>query len=132
MVGSATQRKLNHLNGNATEFDKEVDMATMPPKDIQEKVRRSDILLPIDPEATSRWRPAPRLESLYGKVGGFLGNRKDNAGPLLLEVKELLDKRFELQDSTVMDKFIYSKPASKGVIDILAGRCDFVVTAIAD
>ena len=107
-------------------------MATMPPKDIQEKILHRGILLPIDPEATSTWRPAPRLESLYGKVGGFLGNRKDNAGPLLLEVKELLDKRFELQDSTVMDKFIYSKPAVKGIIDTLAGRCDFVVTAIAD
>jgi hypothetical protein len=107
-------------------------MATTPAPHIQEKLRRWDILAPIDPDAASGWRTAPRLQSLHGKVGGFLGNRKDNANLLLLGIKELLDKNFELEDSLVVDKFIYSRPAADDIIDRLAERCDFVVTAIAD
>ena len=107
-------------------------MVNMPAPQIQERLRRWDILAPIDPETLSSWRPAERLAGLYGKVGGFLGNRKANANPLLLGIRELLEKRFELTDSVVMDKFIYSRPAADGVVDALATRCDFVVTAIAD
>ena len=83
---------------------------------LSEALAKWGIVAPVDPEAVSRWRAAPRLPSLYGKVGGFLGNRKDNAAPLLLEV----------------DKFIYSRPAATEIIDQLSDRCDFVVTAIAD
>jgi hypothetical protein len=107
-------------------------MAIMPTPEVQERLRRRDILAPVDPKANSRWRPAARLAGLHGKVGGFLGNRKDNANPLLLSIKELLDKRFELSDTVVMDKFIYSRPAAADLVDALAARCDFVVTAIAD
>ena len=107
-------------------------MVTLPDPQIQEKLRQWNILIPIDPEATSKWRPAPRLSSLHGKVGGFLGNRKDNADLLLRNIKELLDQRFELQDAMLIDKFIYSRPAQQETIDTLADRCDFVVTAIAD
>ena len=107
-------------------------MVSIPAPQIQERLRQRDILAPIDREAYSRWNPAQRLPSLHGKVGGFLGNRKGNANPLLLSIRELLEKRFELTDAVVMDKFIYSRPAADGIVDALAGRCDFVVTAIAD
>ncbi len=100
--------------------------------DLIEKLRQLDILSPVDPEAVSKWRPAPRLSSLRGKTGGFLGNRKANAEVLLLSIKELMDEQFELQDSLAVDKFIYSRPAAEDVINSLADRCDFVVTAIAD
>ncbi len=107
-------------------------MVSIPSSDLQEKLHQLDILEPIDPEARSKWHPATRLSGLHGKVGGFLGNRKANADTLLLNVKELLDKRFELQDSMVLSKFIYSRPAADDIVDALAARCDFVVTAIAD
>ena len=100
--------------------------------DLIEKLRQLDILSPVDPDAVSRWRPAPRLPRLTGKTGGFLGNRKANAEVLLLGIKELMDQQFELQDSLIVDKFIYSRPAAEDVINSLADRCDFVVTAIAD
>ena len=99
---------------------------------LSEALAKWGIVAPVDPEAVSRWRAAPRLPSLYGKVGGFLGNRKDNAAPLLLEVKELLARSYELQDALVVDKFIYSRPTATEIIDQLSDRCDFVVTAIAD
>ena len=100
--------------------------------DLVEKMSRLDILSPVDPEAVSRWRPAPRLSSLHGKKGGFLGNRKANAEVLLMSIKELMDRQFELQDSLVIDKFIYSRPAAEDVINTLADRCDMVVSEIAD
>ena len=107
-------------------------MVTMPDQGIQEQLRQLDILAPIDPEATVKWHRAPGLPSLHGVVGGFLGNRKAHANLLLTSIRELLDKNYELGDAVVVDKFIYSRPAADDIVDSLAERCDFVVTAIAD
>ncbi|HAA94767.1 MAG: hypothetical protein FI717_10765 [SAR202 cluster bacterium] len=100
--------------------------------DIQARLKEMGLLSPVDPEANSRWKPASRLDTVHGKVGGFLGNRKANAGLLLQGVAELLDRDFELRDGIVTDKAVYSRPAADDIIDDLAERCDFVVTAIAD
>lgn len=102
------------------------------PAHLREQLSRLGLLEPVDPEPNIRWRPAPRLFDLHGKAGGFLGNRKANADLLLRNIKEILDKRFELRDSLVLDKFVYSRPASEDIVDSLSERCDFVVTAIAD
>ena len=99
---------------------------------LQNRLSQLDLLAPVDPEAYSRWSPAPRLLDLNGKVGGFLGNRKHNAEQLLRHVREMLEKRYELGDTLTMDKFVYSRPAAQGIIDAMSERCDFVVTAIAD
>jgi hypothetical protein len=107
-------------------------MVGMPSPQLQEKLSQLGLLAPVDPNANSQWRPAERLFNLNGKVGGFLGNRKANAEFLLRDIKELLDKQFELQDSLVLNKFVYSRPAAEDIVDTLAAKCDFVVTAIAD
>ena len=104
----------------------------MPGLNIAQRLQELGIKIPIDPEVLTSWRAVPRLENLTGKVGGFLGNKKANAEVLLKDVKELLDQRFELKDSVLVDKFIYSRPASEEIIESLASECDFVVTAIAD
>ena len=96
------------------------------------RLRELGLALPIDPEATSRWRAAPRLNTLHDKVGGFLGNRKANAGLLLQNVGEGLAKDLELGDILAVDKYVYSRPAADDIIGQLSERCDFVVTAIAD
>ena len=100
--------------------------------ELQAQLSELGILAPVDPEFNSRWSPAPRLNSLNGKVGGFLGNRKHNASQLLSDLREMLDKRYELGDTISVDKFVYSRPAAVDIVDSLADRCDFVVTAIAD
>jgi len=107
-------------------------MVTMPNQTIQDQLSQLNIMTPIDPNLTSRWHGAPVLSSLHGKVGVFLGNKKAHANLLLETIKELLDKNYELGDSVVLDKFIYSRPAADDIVDSLAERCDFVVTAIAD
>lgn len=99
---------------------------------LDEKLRELDIRSPVDPETATRWRAVPRLSSLEGKVGGFLGNKKANAEVLLGEVKELMVQRFALREGIAVDKFIYSRPAAEDIIESLAARCDFVLTAIAD
>ena len=97
-----------------------------------DRLRELGLALPIDPEAASRWRAAPRLDTLHDKVGGFLGNRKANAGLLLQNVGEGLAKDLELGDILAVDKYVYSRPAADDIIGQLSDRCDFVVTAIAD
>lgn len=109
-----------------------MDTLAMPGLNIEQRLQELGIKIPIDPEVLTSWRAVPRLENLTGKVGGFLGNKKANAEVLLKDVKELLDQRFELKDSVLVDKFIYSRPASEEIIESLASECDFVVTAIAD
>ena len=99
---------------------------------VEKRLRLMGLMSPIDPDAANRWRPAPRLDTLHGKVGGFLGNRKANARLLLHNVRELLDRDVELGDSLAVDKYVYSRPAADDIIEMLANRCDFVVTAIAD
>ena len=98
----------------------------------EDRLRELGLALPIDPEAASRWRAAPRLDTLHDKVGGFLGNRKANAGLLLQNVGEGLAKDLELGDILAVDKYVYSRPAADDIIGQLSKRCDFVVTAIAD
>ena len=58
----------------------------------QARMREMGLALPIDPEAASRWRAAPRLDTLHHKVGGFLGNRKANADLLLRNIGERMAK----------------------------------------
>ena len=103
-----------------------------PARSIEERLSALGIRSPIDPEAATRWRAAPRLTSLDGKVGGFLGNRKANAEVLLRDVQQIMAQRFGPAAGIALDKFIYSRPAADDIIDTLADGCDFVVTAIAD
>ena len=98
----------------------------------QDRMRELGLALPIDPEAVSRWRAAPRLDTLHDKVGGLLGNRKANAELLLQNMGERLAKDLELGDIVAVDKYVYSRPAADEIISELSERCDFVVTAIAD
>ena len=107
-------------------------MATSLGPELQRRLQEMGIVSPVDPEANSRWKAAPWLETVHGKVGGFLGNRKANASLLLDNVRELLDKELELGDFYSVEKYVYSRPAADDIVDDLASRCDFVVTAIAD
>ena len=97
-----------------------------------DRMRELGLALPIDPDAASRWRAAPRLDTLHHKVGGLLGNRKANADLLLRNIGERMAKDLELGDIIAVDKFVYSRPATDEIISDLSDRCDFVVTAIAD
>ena len=107
-------------------------MVSAPTADIKARLSELGLLSPIDPNANSRWSPASRLDSIHGKVGGFLGNRKANASLLLQGVKELMYKDYGLGDGIDVDKYVTSRGAADDIIDDLVTKCEFVVTCIAD
>jgi hypothetical protein len=100
--------------------------------DVLERIRRLGLLDPTDPEVLQRRTLAPRLTELRGKVGGFLDNRKQNANILLEHMAARLTAEHGLAEAVHRAKFIYSRVADPAIIDELAERCDFIVTAIGD
>jgi hypothetical protein len=109
--------------------------ATRTPAAVETAAERLQALGMIDPTdrpQARQHRSAARLSTLDGKRAGFLDNRKTNADALLTELRDLLAVRFELADVTWQAKFIYSREATPQDLDLLAERCDFVITAVGD
>jgi hypothetical protein len=104
----------------------------MPGVSVSDKLQALGIMSPVDPDADNKWKAAPRLDTIVGKCGGFLANKKANAEVLLKDVKDLMQERYGLGEAIMIDKYIYSRPASEEIIESLVNDCDFVVTSIAD
>jgi hypothetical protein len=100
--------------------------------EVLERIHRLGLLDPTDQEVLQRRTLAPRLAEVRGKVGGFLDNRKQNAGVLLDHIAARLSAEYGMADAIHRAKFIYSRVAEPAIIDELAERCDFVVAAIGD
>ena len=99
--------------------------------DLQARISALRLLDPTDiPEAGQR-RAASRLNSIQGKRGGFLDNRKGNANTVLDRVREVLEQQYEITTVVSKAKWVFSAPASPEILEELAA-CDFVVTAIGD
>ena len=98
--------------------------------DLQSAIKELGLLDPTD-RREIRHRAAAPLVTLTGKRGGFLDNRKGNADVLLERVREVLAEQYDLAETVVRAKWIYSAPAGEDVLQELAG-CDFVVTAVGD
>jgi hypothetical protein len=99
---------------------------------VLKRIRRLGLLDPTDQEVLQRRTLAPRLADVDGKVGGFLDNRKHNANILLPHIAERLSIEYGMAEAVHRAKFIYSRVAEPALIDELAERCDFIVTAIGD
>jgi hypothetical protein len=97
---------------------------------VHERIRRLGLLDPTDYEVLQQRTLAPRLANIRGKVGGFLDNRKQNAGILLAHIAERLSAEYGMAAAVHQAKFIYSRLAEPAIIDALADRCDFIVAAI--
>ena len=82
-----------------------------------------------DPNSVSL---AKRIESFDGLRLGLLDNRKDNVDHLLQGFADEFSERYDIQDVTMLKKFIFSMPAEDTEIATLVERSDFVITAIAD
>ena len=100
--------------------------------DVLERIHRLGLLNPTDQEVLQQRTLASRLAELRGKVGGFLDNRKQNANVVLDHIATRLSREYGMAETVHRAKFIYSRVAEPSIIDELAERCDFVVTAIAD
>jgi len=83
-------------------------------------------------QATTEHRAAPRLDTLKGKRGALLDNRKGNADRLLDRIGELLVQNHGVAAADRLNKFIYSRRAEPELLDQIAADYDFVVAAVGD
>lgn len=99
---------------------------------MHEYLQRMGLLSPIDETRQRQHSLAPPLQDLHGVVAGFLENRKPNADTLLARIRDVLQARYNFAEVVWHGKFIYSRTAAPEVLEALAARCQFVVTAIGD
>jgi len=97
-----------------------------------EQFRRLGLLLPIDEALARQRRAAPPLHELRGAVAGFLDNRKNNADRLLGRIRDVMQEQFAFTEIVWRAKFIYSRTAAPEILEEMAERCQFVITAIGD
>jgi hypothetical protein len=95
------------------------------------RLKELGIVDPTDRQIRER-KAAPNLVDLRGKRLGLLENKKDNANLLLQRIGDQLKERYGLAEVIYKAKFIFSMVADPHILDELADRCDFVITAIAD
>lgn len=89
----------------------------------------------IDPTVDSMVRPctrAPLFSSVDGLKVGMLTNGKVNADTLIRETVRLFEERNGCTVTEMHAKSNASAPALDGVLEEIAGDCDFLVTASGD
>jgi hypothetical protein len=72
------------------------------------------------------------LESLRGRVIGFIDNAKPNFSVLVDDLEELLVSKYEVRRVIKHRKRAASVPAPEAVIAELAESCDLVITGSGD
>lgn len=75
---------------------------------------------------------ARRLDSLAGKVVGFIDNNKPNFAQLVDDLSELLVARYGVRAVLKRDKRGPAMPAPSVVVEELAAQCDVVITGSGD
>ncbi len=90
---------------------------------------------PTAPRATvpATVKPAkPTLESLVGKVVGFIDNAKPNFNHLADDIGELLIKKYGVKQVLKRRKRAASVPAPDDVYQEFTAHCDLVITGSGD
>ena len=93
---------------------------------------RLEVLDPTQESIPQEAVPAPRPDTLDGKVLGLLSNGKRNSDRLLDVVYSLLQDTYEFGDVVRVNKRDSSRPAPKHIMDELMEKCDLVITATGD
>jgi hypothetical protein len=94
--------------------------------------RSITILDPVSPAAsaaTHAWRP---LDTLQGKVVGFIDNSKPNFNHLVDDLSRLLIDKYGAASVVKHRKLAASIPAPDEVIKDVEERCDLVITGSGD
>jgi len=95
----------------------------------------SSRVLVFDPTAPAPAQGQQRrrtLDSLEGKVAGFIDNSKANFNYLVDDLGELLTGRYGVKSIIKHRKHVASVPASEEVMKDLTDRCNFVITGVGD
>ena len=87
---------------------------------------------PTAPRRTEALQDRLSLETLSGKVVGFIDNSKPNFNHLIDRMAELLQSRYGVKSVVRHRKLMASIPASRAILDDVADKCDLVVTGAGD
>jgi hypothetical protein len=87
---------------------------------------------PSAPRARVAAAPQRRLDSLAGKVVGFIDNTKPNFNHLVDELAEVLIARHGVRAVVKRGKRVQSIPAPEDVISEVTQQCDLVITGSGD
>ena len=93
------------------------------------------MVLLYDPTATRQADPAKAglaLESLSGKVVGFIDNAKPNFNHLVDDLAELLIANYGVKQVIKRRKRSASVPAPEEIVRELADQCDVVIAGSGD
>ena len=89
------------------------------------------VLDPVAPTAVQSERLDLRLESLKGKVVGFIDNAKPNFNHLVDDLGELLVQRHGV-DRVIKHRKPGQVPVAEAVLAQMAQDCDLVITGSGD
>ncbi len=92
--------------------------------------QRYVILSPTLSAPEGKGKLAPRIDTLDGKVVGFLGNGFEFAKEALEEAERLLKLDYELKGVVRFTKSYIGEPATPAILEELVNSCDLVITAI--
>ena len=84
---------------------------------------------PVRPQATGE---AFRLESLQGKVVGFIDNAKPNFNHLAADIGALLSERHGVARVVTHRKRAASLPVASEALESLTAECDLVIAGSGD
>ena len=99
---------------------------------IKASVEGLSILDPTTKPEPVQTTMASRPETMDGKVVCLLSNGKLNADRIMDLVTEEIAKRYKLGGVVRMRKPSISKPAPGDMLDEIAGKCHFAITAVGD
>lgn len=87
----------------------------------------------VDPTvelAADKGQLATRVETLDGKVVGFICNGYPGAERFLRRVDELLSEKYELKGKVWHIKDYIGEPAKKHIQDDVIANCDVIITGL--
>jgi hypothetical protein len=94
--------------------------------------RTIEILDPRAPRACAAEAPLKVLETLEGKVVGFIDNTKPNFNHLVDDLADVLARDYGVRSVLKRAKRVQSIPAPDEVVDELARECDLIITGSGD
>jgi hypothetical protein len=91
-----------------------------------------EILDPGAPRGGKGDAPLKVLESLSGKVVGFIDNTKPNFNHLVDDLADVLVRKYGVRSVVKRGKRVQSIPAPQEVVDELVHECDLIITGSGD
>ena len=105
------------------------------PEPTLQREHMSETIIVLDPTASAGKAPQRlrrSIDSVQGKVIGFIDNAKPNFHLLLDEVAELLTSRYGVRSIVRHRKRGASIPAPVQMVDEISSECDLVITGSGD